>query len=93
MASTQDRYDTAIETRRTRDGKLVYRSLRPRSIKPNPLTDLLIPASDSTRIDKIAFNVFGSALDWWRLASVNGRVDGSLYFRPGTKIVIPANTR
>ena len=93
MASTQDRYETKVETRRTTDGKLVYRSLRPKSIKPDPLTDLQLSATDTTRMDKVSFNVFGTALDWWRLASINGRVDGSLYFRPGTKIIIPVDTR
>jgi hypothetical protein len=90
MASTQDRYDTTLDTRVTRDGKLVYRSLRPRNIPIDPINDIQLAATDATRMDKLAFKAYGEALDWWRIASANGRVDGSLYFRPGTKIILPS---
>lgn len=85
----QERYDTTMEVRRLPNGRMVYRSLRPKSIKISPGTDIEIAATDATRMDKVAHDVYGSAMTWWRIASANGRVDGSLYFKPGTKIIIP----
>lgn len=85
----QDRYDTKVEVRTIESNKRVYRSLRPRAIEPDPTSDIEIEASDATRMDKLSGDTFGSALDWWRFASVNGNFKGSMYFKPGTKIIIP----
>ena len=88
MSRPEDRYQS-FTTKKTVDGKLVYKSLLPKKIVPNPLTDISIPASDISRMDVIANNVYGSAQDWWKIASANGKVNGSLYLTPGKKMIIP----
>mgnify|MGYP007089350295 CR=1 FL=1 len=88
--NAQDRYATPLVTKKLPDGKVVFRSARPISIKPKPLTDIEITASDVLRMDKLARNAYGSVQDWWVIASANGRVDGSLFFRPGSQVVIPS---
>lgn len=85
----QDRYDTPLNTKKLPDGKVVYRSLRPKTIIPNPITDVQITATEGTRMDILANNVYGSSTDWWLIASANGRFKGSLYFKPGSSIIIP----
>lgn len=88
--ATQDRYDTPLDLRTTVSGKIVYRSVLPRFVSTDPLTDNTITANDALRMDVIAQNVYGDATQWWRIAAANGRVNGSLFFRPGTTIIIPA---
>ena len=90
MASTpQDRYSTPLTTRKLEDGRVVFLSARPESIKPTPFKDVEVLAAQKTRMDVLANNAYGSAQNWWVIASANGRVDGSLFFRPGSKIIIP----
>lgn len=86
----QDRYDTTLETKKLPNGRLVYKSARPKSIKPNTATDVLLVATDVARMDKISNDAYNTPMNWWKIASANGRVDGSLYFRQGTTIVVPA---
>jgi hypothetical protein len=88
--ATQDRYATRLDTRQLSTGQLVYRSLLPAAIVPDPLTDPHVLATDSVRMDVLSHNIYGDAAQWWRIASANGRADGSLYFRIGTNIVIPS---
>ena len=88
MANSQDRY-VKLTTRKLADGRAVYASVKPKKINADPLTDISIPASDISRMDVIANNVYGSAQEWWRLASANGRVNGTMYLSPGNKIIIP----
>ena len=88
MSTPQDRY-VDLTTRKLADGRTVYNSARPVKINIDPLTDISIPATDVARMDVIANNVYGAASEWWRLASANGRVNGSMYLPPGDKIIIP----
>ena len=86
----QDRYDTPLQYKQLPNGKLVYRSLRTKTISRDVLNDSEIVADDTIRMDNIAYNVYGDPLDWWRLASVNGRFHGSMFFKPGSTIIITA---
>lgn len=86
---SQERYDTILETRRLPNGRLVYRSLRPKTVVPNSLTDVQITATDTIRMDMLANNVYGDPNQWWRIAAANGRANGSLFFKAGTGIIIP----
>lgn len=88
--AAQDRYDTPLDTRTLPNGHVVYRSVRPLAVFSNPLTDNTILANDALRMDVIAQNVYDDPQNWWRIAAVNGHMNGSLYFRPGMTIVIPA---
>lgn len=88
MSRPEDRYQS-LTTKKTIDGKVVYKSSLPRKITPNPLTDISIPASDISRMDVISNNVYGSSQDWWKIASANGNVNGGMYLAPGKKMIIP----
>ena len=88
--TVQDRYATTLATKQLPNGRVVYVSLRPLSIKPKPLTDNTLTATDAVRMDKVANDIYRSPLNWWRIASANGLVNGSLFFRDGTTIVIPS---
>lgn len=86
----QDRYETPMETRKLETGQTVYRSLRPKTILPNPTVDPQISATDATRMDVLAQTLYGNASMWWKIAAANGQTNGSLYFRPGSRIILPS---
>ena len=88
--SLQDRYSTIMQHRQLPNGRLVYRSLLPTTISTDVLSDSHIEATDTLRMDRLAANVYGDPLDWWRLAAVNGRFHGSMFFKPGFTIIISA---
>jgi hypothetical protein len=83
-----NRYQKAPEERKLRDGRTVYGTVRPTAIRRKS-RDIVVDANEQDRSDVIANNIYGSANDWWRIASVNGRVDGSLYFKLGQRLIIP----
>ena len=88
MARAEDRY-VNLTTKTLSNGQLVYKSVRPIKVETDPLTDISILATDTARMDVLANNVYGGAAEWWRIASANGKVNGSLYMKPGEKIIIP----
>ena len=85
----QDRYETPITAKQLPNGRMVYRSMRPKTVNGNFLTDSNIIAEDMLRMDRLASNVYGDPLDWWILAAVNKRFHGSMFFKPGSTIVVP----
>lgn len=90
--STQERYNTPLDVRTLPNGNVVYRSVIPTTVATNPLTDNSITATDTLRMDVIAQNVYGDSQQWWRIAAANGRANGSVFFQPGTTIIIPAKS-
>ena len=88
MARAEDRY-LKLETKQLPDGRVVYKPAIPRSVAVNEETDTVVFASETDRLDVVAKNVYGSTLEWWRIAVANGTVNGSLFVKPGTKIIIP----
>jgi len=88
MARPEDRY-VKLEIKTLEDGRRVYKSARPRAVLIDEDTDVNLVANERDRMDVIARNVFGSTMDWWRIAAANRRVDGSLHIVPGTTIYIP----
>lgn len=90
MANPQERYMHPLEKGITITGKEVYKSAIPKKIEADNTRDVEIVATDGTRMDVLAFEKFGNAESWWAIASANGRVNGSLFFSPGKKILIPS---
>lgn len=84
------RYQTQLIITQRADGKSVYKPVRPTKIKES-ITDVKINSGEQTRLDLLSFKTYGLVSQWWRIASRNGRVDGSLYFSPGEEIFIPMN--
>ena len=87
MSRPEDRY-VRLEKKTLPDGRVVYKSARPRPVVVSD-TDTVVDATITDRCDVIAANVYGSAMDWWRVAAANGRINGSLFLKPGTKVIIP----
>lgn len=87
MSKAEDRY-IKLETKTLSDGRTVYRSSIPATVDVND-NDQFVIANERDRLDIIAYNAYGSALDWWRIAAANKNVNGSLHLTPGTKLVIP----
>ncbi len=85
--ATSDRYQR-LETKVLPDGRTVYKPARP-SVVPQSITDAIVYANERDRLDIIATNIYGDAQQWWRLAAINGRVNGSLHLKPGSEIRIP----
>ena len=85
---SQVRYQNQLRQVKLDDGRTVYATVRPNVIDTD-VQDVIITADERDRADIIANNVYGSAQEWWRIASGNGKVDGSLHFTPGQQIIIP----
>lgn len=84
----QPRYENQLVIEKLPDGRTVYKTVRPRVVKTD-IQDVTIIADERDRADIIANNVYGSAMEWWRIAAANAKVDGSLHFTPGQEIIIP----
>jgi hypothetical protein len=54
-----------------------------------PAIDIIITAGEEDRMDIIANNVYGTPIDWWRLALLNNLVTGTLYIPSNTQFIIP----
>jgi len=87
-ARAQDRYSTELTATKLPDGRTVFKTARPRIVSTN-IDDVVISTGERDRADIMASNVYSSAMDWWRIAAANARVDGSLYFTPGQNVIIP----
>lgn len=85
---SQVRYQNALRQIKLADGRTVYATVRPKVVTTD-VQDIVITADERDRADIIANNVYGTAQDWWRVASGNGHVNGSLHFTPGSQIIIP----
>lgn len=83
-----ERYDRPLQQTTRFDGARVNQTCRPTVIKPT-ITDVVVPAGERDRFDIIANRVYGSAKDWWKIAAVNGKVNGSLHVSPGADLIIP----
>ena len=84
-----ERYDKPLEQTIRFDGARVYKTCRPTAVKFT-VRDIVITAGERDRFDIIANKVYGSPRDWWKVASVNGRVNGSLHITPGANLIIPS---
>lgn len=84
-----NRYDKPLIQTRRADGALVYQTARPSAVNPT-VRDITIAANELDRFDIIAQNVYGSPRDWWRIAAINGKVNGSLHVKPGNNLIIPS---
>ena len=78
------------ETRKTPDGRTVYRS----KIYPNiPLSDndIYVATETGDRLDTLAFQFLGDSSLWWIIAAANNIHDAVFGFEDGTVLRIPTN--
>lgn len=79
-----------IETKKTVDGRTVYRS----SLLPDiPLSDddIYIATETGDRLDTLAFQFYGDSSLWWIIASANNIHNAVFGFEDGTVLRISAN--
>lgn len=89
MNDIHDRYER-VETKRLPNGRIVYRSLRPKSVTVNPMQDVSLTATSTLRADILAHNAYGAADKWWKIVAANGKFAGSLFFGVGDTIYLPS---
>lgn len=83
-----NRYDKPPQVIQLADGRSVFATTRPSTITP-AAGDIVITSGEQDRFDIIANNVYGHSSDWWRIATANGTVNGSLTVPIGSNIIIP----
>ncbi len=78
------------ETKKTPDGKTVYRS---RLYKPIPLRDddLYVVTQTGDRLDAIAYKFYGDAKLWWIIASANNIHNAPTGIEDGLILRLPMN--
>jgi nucleoid-associated protein YgaU len=82
------RYQNIISITRTDEGKRFYTSTLP----ADPLEETVQyehVARQGDRWDTIAYKYLGSATLWYVIANANGGLNGSIFIKSGTKIIIP----
>ena len=85
----RSRYQNS-ETRKTNDGRTVFRS----KIYPNiPLRndDVYVATESGDRLDTLAQQFYGDSTLWWIIASANNIHDAVFGFEDGTVLRIPQN--
>jgi hypothetical protein len=87
MARPEERY-RKLKKKQLPDGKQVYLPAIPLSINSTTEDEEFV-AGEVDRMDTIAQNAYGSAMDWWRIAAANKKVNGSIFFKPGQRVIIP----
>jgi len=78
------------QTKKTFDGKLVYRP----KIYPNISLrddDIYVATETGDRLDTLAYDFYGDSKMWWIIASANNIHDAVFGFEDGTILRIPQN--
>jgi nucleoid-associated protein YgaU len=92
IPTPDERYVKTLETTTLPDGRVVYKPSIPKVVVGDSFVDTTIVASDQDRLDIIANNVYGSPMDWWRIAAANNNANGTVHVKPGTLLIIPKET-
>lgn len=82
------RYQNQITVQRTEQGKAFYSSVIP----VDPIEEQLQyqhRARIGDRWDTIAYKYLGNANLWYVIANANNSLNGSIFIKPGTTIIIP----
>jgi len=82
------RYKNTVGIRRTDTGKRYYSSVIPVDPIPEDFQYEHV-ARMGDRWDTIAYKYLGSASLWYVIANANNGLNGSIFIKPGTKIIIP----
>ena len=82
------RYIEQPTINKTENGKRYYETVIPQEpqLAEFPLEYV---ATMGDRWDNLAYKFYGNAALWYVIASANGGYNGSIFVKPGTKIVVP----
>lgn len=84
------RYINHATIRRTNSKKRYYETVIPDNYKPVPFPRVYT-ARMGDRWDTLAYKYLGSASLWYVVARANNALNGSIFIKPGTVIIIPEN--
>jgi nucleoid-associated protein YgaU len=82
------KYINNITIQKTDSGKRYYTSAIPMADIPRPIEYEHV-ARLGDRWDTIAYKYLGNAKYWYVVARANNGVNGSMFIKPGTVIIIP----
>lgn len=82
------RYQNSITVKKTDSGKRFYSSAIPEDYNPTVI-EYTYKARVGDRWDTIAYKYLGNAALWYKIANANGGLNGSIFIKPGTIIIIP----
>lgn len=82
------RYQNSVTITKTESGKRYYSSTIPADPVRNTI-EYTYKARIGDRWDTIAYKYLGNAALWYKVANANGGLNGSIFIKPGTIIVIP----
>lgn len=83
------RYQDTVFVTTTDSGKRYYSSAIPVDPMPVGAVAYTYTTSIGDRWDTIAYKYLGSAALWYVVANANDGLNGSIFIKPGTTIVIP----
>lgn len=83
------KYINQLTIQRTDTGKQYYTTVIPNSI-PLDTFEFSIVTRGIQRFDNLAQKYYKDSTKWWIIAKANGMVDGSMFIKPGTRILIPS---
>lgn len=83
------KYTTQLSIKKTDTGKSYYSTIIP-NIIPLDTFEFSIVTRGIQRFDNLAQQYYKDSSKWWIIAKANNMVDGSLFIKPGTRILIPS---
>ena len=84
------RYSNDIFIDRTEQGKRYYSSAIPENPQPDDV-QYIHETRIGDRWDTLAYKYLGSATLWYVIANANGGLNGSIFIKPGSRVIIPQN--
>ena len=82
------RYQNQISIQKTDTGKSYYSSVIPTDVVEEQF-QYQFEARLGDRWDTLAYKYLGSAALWYVIANANNSLNGSIFIKPGTLIIIP----
>lgn len=83
------RYVTKLQETITFDGKRYYTTNLTNTI-PQDVFQFTVVAQDGDRFDTLAARYYKDASKWWIIAKANNLLNGTMFVKGGTQLVIPS---
>jgi nucleoid-associated protein YgaU len=83
------RYLTNFQISTTRDGRRYFQSGITNIIPPD-IFQYTIIAQDGDRFDTLASRYYKDASKWWIIAKANNLLNGTMFVKGGTQLIIPS---
>ena len=84
-----NKYISSLAITTTQDGTRYYRTMLPSPI-PQDVFSFTMTAQDGDRFDSLATKYYGDASKWWIIAKANNLLNGTMFIKGGTQLIIPS---